>query len=94
MEGKTNFLSMFSDEEERRLLLRLVGTHASILPPLNQGDFQRPAHRLIWKALVSLAYQELEISPRAAAACLERMDGGATLAKAYIEALRILGFGG
>jgi len=95
MEGKTNFLTMFSDEEERRLLLRLAGGaqagarggHRADLPPLHQGDFQRPAHRLIWKALVALAYQGLEISPRAVAA---RLGGSEALA----EALHILGFGG
>ena len=57
------------------------------LPPLNLNDFQRPAHRLIWKALVALAYQGLEISPRAVAA---RLGGSEALA----EALHILGFGG
>ncbi len=83
---------MFSDEEERRLLLRLAGgrgAHPADLPPLNQADFQRPAHRLIWKALVALAYQGLEISPRAVAARLARSGGGEMLE----EALRILGQG-
>ncbi len=109
-----DFIPMFTDDEERRLLLRLAGERPGgggwaeaseglpagegaggpDLPPLNPHDFQRPAHRLIWKALVALAFQGLEISPRAVAARLPQDAGrGEVLAESLAEARRILGFG-
>ncbi len=70
------------------------GAGAPVLPPLNSHDFQRPAHRLIWKALVALAFQGLEISPRAVAARLPQEAGsGEALAESLAEARSILGFG-
>ncbi len=109
-----DFIPMFTDEEERRLLLRLArgmpgggswdeGCTGSlvveeaglpVLPPLNPHDFRRPAHQLIWKALVALAYQGLEISPRAVAARLPQESGsGEALVESLAEARAILGFG-
>ncbi len=79
---------MFTEEEEHLLLLRLVEGKV-VLPPLNPRDFQRPAHQLIWRALVALVYQGLEISPRAVAARLPQAAGSAD---ALEEGRRILGF--
>ncbi len=71
------------------------GAGMPALPPLNPHDFQRPAHRLIWKALVALAFQGLEISPRAVAARLpQEASSGEALAKSLAEAWCILGFDG
>ncbi len=110
-----DFIPIFTEEEERRLLLKLaqgmqgeegwvkacdgclVGEEAGrpVLPPLNPHDFVRPAHRLIWKALVDLAYQGLEISPRAVAARLaQEVRPGEALADSLTEARCILGFEG
>ncbi len=84
---------MISVEGVFRNLIRHKNRFGSALPPLNPHDFTRPAHPLIWKALVTLAYQGLEISPRAAASRLKRimwMGSG----KAIAEALPRLGLGG
>jgi hypothetical protein len=73
---------MYTVEEERELLLGLVRRGRSgrlgapELPGLYPGDFSLPAHRLIWRALVELAYRRLGITPRAVAAQVARLGAG------------------
>jgi len=70
---------MYTVEEERELLLGLVWRGrasrpgAPELPGLCPGDFGLPAHRLIWRALVELAYRRLGITPGAVAAGVARL---------------------
>ncbi len=60
-------LSTHSAEEEALLLGALLAAPFlfEALPNLHPLDFSLPAHRLIWKALVGLAYQEAPRSVQA-----------------------------
>jgi len=81
---------MYTVEEERELLLDLARGQrnragrwaAPQLPGLHPGDFELPAHRLIWRALVGLAYLRLGVTPRAVAEQVAQMGQGEAVCQA------------
>jgi len=62
-----------SAEAEAELLRQLLRGRRRPLPALHPGDFSLPAHRLIWRAMVDLAYRRLWIDPQTVAARLARL---------------------
>jgi replicative DNA helicase len=52
---------------EAELLGQFLVGQAKPLPNLHPLDFDLPAHRLVWKAIVALRYQQVPISVRSVA---------------------------
>ncbi len=68
----TTTVSFFPSAEAEAELLRQLLRGRRSLPALHPGDFSSPAHRLIWRAMVYLAYRRLWIDPQTVAAQLSR----------------------
>jgi replicative DNA helicase len=69
-------ISFFPSAEAEAELLRQLVRGRRPLPDLHPGDFSLPAHRLIWRAMVALAYRRLWIDPQTVAAQLSRLAPG------------------
>ena len=70
---ETTTISLFpSTQAEAEFLRQLAHSRRRPLPALHPGDFSLPAHRLIWRAMVDLAYCRLWIDPQTVAARLAR----------------------
>ena len=86
---ETNDFSFFSTPEAEADLLRSLLNKRSQLPALHPGDFTLPTHRLIWRAMVALAYRRLWIDGFTVAAQLQRSTSpGAAGLAAAIEMVR------
>ena len=63
---RVELFSPQAEDEAFLLGMLLAAPHLSLeLPNLHPLDFSLPAHRLIWKALVGLAYAEVPPSVQA-----------------------------
>jgi replicative DNA helicase len=86
---ETNCFSFFPTAEAEADLLRSLLNNRRPLPALHPADFALPAHRLIWRAMVALAYRRLWIDAHTVAAQLQRSTRpGAGGLAAAIEVVR------
>ena len=87
--NQTNGFAFFPTPEAEANLLRSLLNSRRELPALHPGDFTLPAHRLIWRAMVMLAYRNLWIDGQTVMAQLQRSaPPGASGLAAAIEMVR------